>query len=348
MLRDPALSPILTVEMAHSHVHGNPIDVHAHWYPKAWLDLVAKHGPAHGVEWKEVEGKPVFKVGHVQTGPAGPRYTDLDARLQAMDEQHVAVHAMSLSQPMLYWAPPDLGERLTVVFNDALADAHRAHPARLVGLATLPLQAPDLAVREVERAAKLPGVRGFYAATRVLDKELSDPAFFPVYEAIQAQGLPLFLHPVHVIGHERLEAHYLTNLLGNPFEAAIAAAHLIFGGVLDRFPDLVIVLPHAGGAFPWLVGRLHRGWEKRADLKKIEHGPIGYLRRFYYDTIGYSDAVVDYLVRHIGADRVMMGSDYCFPVAYEQPAAIVTQNPFLGDADKGAILEGNARRLLKL
>ena len=118
------------------------------------------------------------------------------------------------------------------------------------------MQAPDLAVREVARAATLPGVRGFYLATRVNDKELSDPAFFPVYEAIEALGLPILLHPVFVIGHERLEKHYLTNLLGNPFESAIAAAHLIFGGVLDRFPKLDIVLPHAGGAFPWLVGRL--------------------------------------------------------------------------------------------
>ena len=123
---------------------------------------------------------------------------------------------------------------------------------------------PDLAVREVERAVDLPGVRGFYMATEVNGKDLSDASFFPVYEAIEALGLPLFLHPVFVIGHQRLEKFYLTNLLGNPFETAIAAAHLIFGGVLDRFPKLDIVLPHAGGAFPWLVGRLNRGWEKRA------------------------------------------------------------------------------------
>jgi aminocarboxymuconate-semialdehyde decarboxylase len=333
----------------HSHPHGNPIDVHAHWYPQAWLDLVAKHGPAHGIEWQEVEGKgPQFKVGHVSTGPAGPRYVDLDARLEAMNGQGVAVHAMSLSQPMAYWAGRDLGERLSIVYNDQLALAHTAHPERLIGLATLPMQAPDLAVREVARAAKLPGVRGFYLATRVLDKELSEPAFFPVYEAIEALGLPIFLHPVFVIGHERLEKHYLTNLLGNPFESAIAAAHLIFGGVLDRFPKLDIVLPHAGGAFPWLVGRLNRGWEKRADLKHIAHSPLEYLRRFHYDTIGYSDTVLEYLVKNIGPDRILMGSDYCFPVAYEQPVKVVVDNPFVATGVRHAILEGNARRLLRL
>ena len=336
-------------EHSHPHPHGNPVDVHAHWYPGAWLDLVAKHGPAYGVEWKEVEGKgPQFKVGHLSTGPAGPRYVDLDARLEAMDEQGVAVHAMSLSQPMAYWAGRDLGERLSIVYNDQLAIAHTAHPDRLIGLATLPMQAPDLAVREVARAAALPGVRGVYMATRVLEKELSDPAFFPVYEAIEALGLPVFLHPVFVIGHERLEKHYLTNLLGNPFESAIAAAHLIFGGVLDRFPKLDIVLPHAGGAFPWLVGRLNRGWEKRADLKHIAHSPLEYLRRFHYDTIGYSDPVVEYLVRNVGADRILMGSDYCFPVAYEQPVKVVVDNSLLAAGDRHAILEGNARRLLRI
>ncbi|MGE0805919.1 MAG: amidohydrolase family protein [Burkholderiaceae bacterium] len=329
--------------------HGAPIDVHAHWYPQAWLDLVARHGPEHGVEWRELPGQgPQFRVGPLMTGPAGPRFVDLDARLQAMDEQGVAVHALSLSQPMLYWAGRELGQRLTCVFNDQLAAAHEAHPQRLIGLATLPMQAPDLALREVQRAAALPGVRGFYMATRVLDLELSDPGFFPVYEAIEDLGLPIFLHPVFVIDPDRLAAHYLTNLLGNPFESAIAAAHLIFGGVLYRFPRLDIVLPHAGGAFPWLAGRLHRGWEKRADLRHIEQGPLAYLRRFYYDTIGYSDAVVDHLVRHIGTDRILMGSDYCFPIACEQPVGDVVGNPFLGDEDRQAILEGNARRLLRL
>ena len=195
---------------------------------------------------------------------------------------------------------------------------------------------------------KLPGVRGVYAATGVLDRELSDEAFFPVYEALEGLGLPLFLHPVFVIGEARLKKFYLTNLLGNPFESAIAAAHLVFGGVLDRFPKLEVVLPHAGGAFPWLVGRLNRGWEKRADLKHIKQAPLDYLRRFHYDTIGYSNTVTEYLVKTVGEDRVVMGSDYCFPIAYEQPVDVVTANPLLSAEAKAAILAGNARRLLKL
>ncbi|MBV8166192.1 MAG: amidohydrolase [Alphaproteobacteria bacterium] len=328
------------------------IDIHAHFYPQGWLDLVAQEGKASGAEVTITDSPrgrgPALKVGDVTTPPLIARFTDIDARLQAMDEQGVAVHVLSLSLPMVYWAERQLSQKLSAVYNDAAAAAHQRHPTRLFNLAMLPLQAPDLALLELERAASLPGVRGVYMATAVNEHELSHASLFPVYERIEALGLPIFLHPVGVIGHQRLVPHYLTNLLGNPFETAIAAAHLIFGGVLDRFPGLAIGLPHAGGAFPWLVGRLNRGWQKRQDLKHVQHAPVDYLRRFYYDTIGYNDDVLDYLVRVIGADRVLLGSDYCFPIAYERPVEIVTDHPALSAADKAAILECNARRLLKL
>ena len=325
-----------------------PVDVHAHWYPKRFLQLLGAEGPAHGLEWRDTEAGPQFKIRSVTTGPAGPRFVDLDARLEAMEEQGVAVHALSLTQPMVYWAGRDLGNRLALTYNDELARAHEKAPQRFVGLAALPMHEPDLARREAERVATLPGVRGVYVATAILDRELSDEAFFPVYEALEGLGLPVFLHPVFVIGEERLKKFYLTNLLGNPFESAIAAAHLVFGGVLDRFPRLEVVLPHAGGAFPWLVGRLNRGWEKRQDLKHIAHAPVEYVRRFHYDTIAYSDSAVEYLVKTAGEDRVLMGSDYCFPIAFERPVEVVTANRHLSEEGKHAILSGNARRLLKL
>ena len=324
------------------------VDVHAHWYPRRFLELLGKEGPAHGLEWHDTPQGPQFGLRGVMTGPAGPRFVDLDARLNAMDEQGVEVHALSLTQPMTYWAGRELAMKLCATFNDELARAHEFAPQRLYGLAALPMHEPDLARREAERAAALPGVRGVYMATVILERELSDEAFFPVYETLEALGLPMFLHPVFVIGEARLKPYYLTNLLGNPFESAIAAAHLIFGGVLDRFPRLEVVLPHAGGAFPWLVGRLDRGWEKRQDLKHIGQRPLDYLRRFWYDTIGYSDHVVDYLCRVVGHDRILMGSDYCFPIAYERPVEVVTGNPHLSAEAKVAITESNARRLLKL
>jgi aminocarboxymuconate-semialdehyde decarboxylase len=325
------------------------IDTHAHFYPESYLRLIEQAGAASGAELRRGDGPgPSLKVGEIVTQPLGPRFTDIDARIAAMDEQGVAVHVMSLSLPMVYWAAPPLAHELSAAYNDAAAVAHARFPARLFSLAMLPMNAPELALAELERAARLPGVRGVYMATAVRERELSHPDFFPVYARIEALDLPIFLHPVSVIGHARLTPHYLTNLLGNPFETAIAAAHLIFGGVLDSFPNLTVCLPHAGGAFPWLVGRLNRGWQKRADLKHVRQAPIDYLRRFYYDTIGYNDDVLDYLVRVIGADRVLLGSDYCFPIAYERPVEIVADHPTLSASDKAAIIEANARRLLKL
>ncbi len=326
-----------------------PIDVHAHFYPAKLIEIWKAEGPRCGGEVVEVPGKgPLLKAGPLQAGPLGPRFTDLDARIEAMDEQGVAMHALSLSLPMVYWADRALARTLSEAYNDAAADAHRRYPERLVSLAVLPMHHPDDAVAELERARTLPGVRGVYMATAIAGRELSDPVFFPVYEAIEAAGLPIFLHPNAVIGHERLTAFYLQNLLGNPFETAIAAAHLIFGGVLDRFPRLTVGLPHAGGAFPYLVGRLNRGFEKRPELAGRERGPLEYLRRFYYDTISYHAPALAYLKALVGADRVLMGSDYCFPIAIERPVQVVTEHPDFTAEEQALVLEGNARRLLAL
>ena len=184
------------------------IDVHTHYFPQPFLDLIAKHGAAHGFDYKMVEGKgPQFKRGYMTTGPVSRKFIDLDMRLAAMDAQGVTAHALSLSQPMVYWAKGDLAQHVVETYNDALAEAHERHPKRLFGLASLPMHQPQLAVHEVGRAAKLPGVRGFYVATNIEGKDLSDPSFFPVYEIVESTGLPIFLHPLEVIGHERLAPH---------------------------------------------------------------------------------------------------------------------------------------------
>jgi aminocarboxymuconate-semialdehyde decarboxylase len=323
------------------------IDVHAHWYPKRFLELLGREGPAHGLEWQETDKGPQFKYRHVVTGPAGPKFVDLDARLAAMDGQGVAVHALSLTQPMVYWADDDLGMQLSMAFNDAASDAHRKHPERLFGFACLPFQNPKLALEELERAAKLPGIRGVYIATVVRDRDLSDRSFFPIWARMEELGLPLFLHPM-MINNERMKQFYLINLCGNPFETALAASHLIYGGVLDAFPKLEISLPHAGGALPILRGRLDRGFHTRQECRTIPRPPSEYLKRFTYDTISYNEDILQDLVELVGADRVMMGSDYCFDIAYEEPVKVVMQMKTLTDEQKQLILGDNAKRLLRI
>lgn len=325
------------------------IDIHAHYFPEPYIKLIADHGKRCGTTVvSDPSGARFIQVGLLlRTGPITAPFIDLGERLKEMDRQGCDVHVLSLTQPMVYWADDDLSMKLSVAFNDAVSEAHRAHPARLLGFAVLPMQSPRLALEELERAAKLPGIRGVYMATAVRDRELSDRSFFPVYERMADLGLPLFLHPM-MVNNERLKQYYLINLCGNPFDTAIAASHLIFGGVMDAFPKLQVCLPHAGGALPILRGRLDRGFHIRGECKTIPRAPSEYLKRFTYDTITYSEELLEDLVRLVGVDRIMMGSDYCFDIAYEEPVRIVTGMKSLTEDQKAKIIGGNARRLLRL
>lgn len=325
------------------------IDIHAHYFPESYIKLIADHGKHCGTTVvSDPSGARFIQVGLLlRTGPITKPFIDLDERLKEMDRQGCDVHVLSLSQPMVYWADDDLSMKLSVVFNDAASEAHRTHPDRLLGFAVLPMQSPRLALEELERAAKLPGIRGVYMATAVRDRELSDRSFFPVYERMADLGLPLFLHPM-MVNNERLKQYYLINLCGNPFDTAIAAAHLIFGGVMDAFPKLQVCLPHAGGVLPILRGRFDRGFHIRGECKTIPRAPSEYLKRFTYDTISYSEELLEDLIRLVGVDRIMMGSDYCFDIAYEEPVKIVTGMKSLNDEQKAKIIGGNARRLLRL
>lgn len=327
------------------------IDIHAHYYPEAFLDLIAAEGGPFDASCDRRDPKGVrLRVGKVQMPPLEANFVDLDKRIQDMDERGIDVHALSLTVPMVYWAGRELGQKLCWAFNDAIVEGHEAHPKRLIGFAVLPMHEPDLAVEEVERIAKLAGIRGVYAATHILDRELSDEAFFPVYERLEDLGLPLFLHPVRVIGAERLSRWHFVNSLGNPFDNAVAAAYLIFDGILDRFPKLEICLPHAGGALISIIGRMTHAWNIMPHLReKIpDRSPSDYLKRFYYDTITHDGPLLAYLIEQVGADRVMLGSDFCFGMGYDHPIEVVTEHPAIDEAAQAQILGGNARRLLRL
>ena len=325
------------------------IDTHAHYFPESYIKLIEEHGKRVGATvTTDDKGVTFIQVGlHLRTGPITRLFIDLDARIKDMDRRGVGMHALSLTQPMVYWAHDELATQLCIAFNDSISAAHRAHPDRFIGFACLPFQNAHLALEELERAAKLPGVKGVYMATAVRDKELSDPSFFPVYERIAELGLPIFLHPM-MINNERLKQFYLINLCGNPFDTAIAASHLIFGGVLDAFPKLEVSLPHAGGALPILRGRLDRGFHTRSECKTIPRPPSEYLKRFTYDTISYNEDQMDDLIKLVGIDRIMMGSDFCFDIAYEEPVKFVNGMKSLDEAQREKILWGNAARYLKL
>jgi aminocarboxymuconate-semialdehyde decarboxylase len=326
------------------------VDIHAHFYPEAFLRVMEEEGAAFGARVDRSNPKgPKIVADAVAGPPLDATYWDLDRRVRAMDRAGVQLHALSLTVPMTHWARGETAARAARAVNDAMAEAHRAYPDRFVGCATLPLHEPALAAAELERAARLPGIRGVYLGTNANGRELSDPAFDPVFARCAGLGLPVLLHPISVVGAQRLQPFYLHNLLGNPFDTAIAAAHFVFGGVLDRHPKLQVCLPHAGGALPYLFGRLRRGQRVRPEAQRRAKRPFdAYLRRFTYDTISHSPEALRYLIATVGADRVMLGSDYCFDMGYERPRDIIVKHARLSRADQARILGGNARRLLGL
>lgn len=323
------------------------IDTHSHWYPAEWLKVFEKDGPGEGASLEKNGNRYTIRTERI-VNSFDVEFVDVDLRLAGMDKQGVDVHALSLTAPMVYWASPALGNALAQAYNDAAAAAHSKHPTRFVGLAMLPMQSPELALKELDRAAKLPGMRGLYMATHVNGIELDDKRFWDIYARAEDLGWTIFLHPIDTVGRERTTRYYLKNLIGNPYDTGVAAAHLIFGGVLDAFPKLEFNLPHAGGTMPGLIGRWDHGTKVRPELKHMPRPPSEYLRRFTYDTIGHSDQINLNLVRMVGADRVVLGSDYCFDMGLTDPVGTVERLTSLSDAERDLILGKTAATMLRL
>jgi aminocarboxymuconate-semialdehyde decarboxylase len=325
------------------------VDIHCHYYPEAYLNLFNEEGKRLNAEYRMTDQGFFYKtpLSPNAVGPVATKFIDLKQRIADMDQQGVAVQAMSLTTPMVYWGDAELDRKLAAAWNDATNAAHQAYPTRLVGFCTLPMLYPDLAIEELNRASKLPGIRGVYVGTNINGKDLSDPLFEPIWTRIEELDLPVMLHPVQPVGGERLRKFSLWNLLGNPMDTAIAACHLIFGGVLDRHPKIRFGMPHGGGALLILMGRVDHGWQVRPEAKQLPKAPSAYLDRFFYDTIVHSKQIMEFVISTVGAERVMLGSDYCFEMGYDRPVQFLEQIN-LSSAQRKMILGGTAAKLLKL
>ncbi len=325
-----------------------PIDIHAHYFPQTYFDLFNTEGQRFNAEFHMTEQGFFFKTPAESSGPLSAKFIDLKQRLADMDAQGVAVQALSLTGPMVYWADGVFSHKLAMTWNDGAVAAHQANPDRFVVLATLPMLDPERAVDELNRVSKLPGVRGIYMGTNIENHDLDDPLFEPIFTRIEALSLPVFLHPLPpILGGRRLQPYSLTNLVAYPLDTTVAAAHLIFGGVMDRHPNLLIVLPHAGGALLNIIGRLDHGWNVIPAAKHSTQAPSAYLHRFLYDTIAHSKPVMEFIISQVGVDRIMMGSDYCFPVGYDRPVEVVEDLRLSSDQRK-MILGGTAAKILKI
>lgn len=324
------------------------IDAHTHFYPAAWVALVEKEAPAHGAKIARNDKGALTFACNGLSATFSPAYTDLDHRIAYMDGVGVDTHVLSLMSPLVGWAPASLAMTLSQVYNDACSAACEKYPGRFVGKAVIPMHDPALAVEELERAGRLPGLRSVIIGTEINGRNLDERQFFPVYAKCEELGWPIFVHPLDPIGANRMTRHYMRNLLGNPIEIGIAAYSLILGGVLDAFPKLEIMLPRAGGNAPWGIGRLQRTLERWPQVARADQPAAAYLRRFYYDTIVESEEILLALIGLVGADRLLFGTDYASVMRDERPREFVEGLAPLSDDEKAMILGGNAARAFRL
>ena len=331
------------------------IDAHVHWYPPEFVDLFVREGPANGakITGPNKNGEYAAEVpGGQYYSPEGSPFrrqmTDVNLVLKDMDDRQVDLSVLEQTNPHVLWAPPEFGLKLCRVLNDATSALTVKYPKRFLGVITLPMQDPKLALAELERGAKLPGMRAAGLTENVQGKNLNEKEFLPVYERCESLGLPIFLHNLDPIRERLIEPGFtMMNVLGNPFEATIAATVLVLGGVMDAFPKLEVYLPHAGGFFPFVAPRLDFA-KSRGSFKNVQRNPSEYVRRFHYDIILHSPKLMRTLIELVGVDRVVCGTDFPQGMAIARPVEYVEAIPGITQREREMILCENPARLLRI
>ncbi|HET9717017.1 MAG TPA: amidohydrolase family protein [Pseudolabrys sp.] len=324
------------------------IDTHTHVLTQETAALLRKEAPKVPVTITPLDdASALLEVGGVAYRPFPKGGFDMEHRLRDMDAMGVEVQVLSATpQTYLYNQEPSLGAAVAAIQNDQIAKHVSRNPSRFIGIATLPMQAPEKAADELRRAMSSLGLRGTMIASNIMGKNLDDPSFEPLWTAAEELGAFVFVHPNNVAGVDRMRSYYLNNLIGNPLDTTIAAACLYFGGVLDRHPRLTVVLAHGGGFTPYQAARWEHGWRVRPEPKKnISEQPIDIARRFYYDTILHSPAVLEFMISRVGAERVVLGSDYPYDMGMMDCVKQV-KSLKISDAAKSTILGDRAEILL--
>jgi aminocarboxymuconate-semialdehyde decarboxylase len=326
------------------------IDVHAHVLAEDTIRRLQKEAPSIDLTLKPFDAESaLLEVAGVPYRPFPRGGFDNDRRRKDMDATGIEMQVLSATpQTYLYNQEPSLTEATAALQNDQIAAMVAAEPRRFAGIATLPMQAPDSAAAELKRVMREKGLSGAMIGSNVNGKNLDDPELEPLWTTAAELGAFIFIHPVGVVGADRLKSYYLVNLIGNPVDTTIAAASLIFGGVLERHPALKICLAHGGGFVPYQGGRWVHGWNVRPEPKaNLKHAPDRELTRFFYDTLTHSDTSLEFLVKNAGAARVLLGSDYPFDMGFYDGVRQVRALPIV-EEDKVAILGGSTATLLGL
>jgi aminocarboxymuconate-semialdehyde decarboxylase len=324
------------------------IDTHTHVLADATIKLLQKEIPSLGLKLTPFDpDNAVVEVAGVAYRPFPRGGHDIERRFADMDAAEVDVHLLSAApQTWLYGQEASVGVAAAVIQNDEIARLVKEHPERFSGIATLPMQAPEQAAAELRRAMRTLGLHGAMIGSNIGGKNLDDPGFEPLWAAAAELDAFMMIHPGNVAGADRLRSYYLGNLIGNPLDTTIAAACLIFGGVLERHPKLNFVMVHGGGFIPYQGGRWVHGWQVRPEPKvHLKHSPAPYLDRFLYDTILHSKPALEFLVSSVGANRVFLGSDYPYDMGTGECVRQV-RAANIAAADRDTILGGHAAAIL--
>jgi aminocarboxymuconate-semialdehyde decarboxylase len=279
----------------------------------------------------------------------GLALTSLDERLARMDRSRVDIQAVSPSPFQYYWAEPALGAKLSRLQNEHVARLVAERPDRLAGFGSVPLQDVSAAVAELRYLTGELGLRGVQVSTYVAGREVGDPQHEPFWEAAEALGAVVFMHPLGFSHGERFREFYLNNAVAHPLESTLAVASLIFQGVLHRHPGLKLVVAHGGGYLSFHPSRLDHAWKVRPECRKhIDRPPSEYLKQLYVDTVVYTPESVAQLVTMVGAGHVLLGTDYPFDMGEDDPVGLIGRTEGLSAEERDLVCGGNAARLLGL
>ncbi|MGH2736600.1 MAG: amidohydrolase family protein [Actinomycetota bacterium] len=322
------------------------IDVHTHFIPEEFFE--AGEHPEWGARVEDRGGRPWIVHDQGFAYPFDPTFLCGDEKLADMRRRRIDVSVVSLAPTLFYyWIDSSDSIAFARMANDSLAKAVAGSGGALEGLASLPMQDPDAAADELRRAVHELGLVGAHVGTTIEGDYLDGDRYEVLWAAANELESPVVLHPYYVGSREGFEDYYLTNIFVNPADTTLAAARLIFSGVLDRYPKLTFVLVHAGGFLPYQMGRLDHGWSVRDEPKvSIDRRPSEYLDRFYLDTITHNDSSLRWLIDYAG-ERVVLGSDIPFDMADEDPVGRL-ERVVKSEAERARIGGGNAVDLFGL